>query len=170
MTSRRCEGEFLGLHFKVNKCELVCRPDFLPSSRRSRGYASILGAPLFKGNALDDTFDWCCLQLIRTLHRLKLIQSRDALVLLIACFNAIKEQHLLICSPYFDLPALPSFDPLLSSGTDLITICRLADVQWLQAGLPTSDGWYWCSSCGLVGSTDLCSFRVEHLLAVLTRT
>jgi len=66
------ERELLGLHINVDKCELVCRLDFISSAPSLKHfslvnleYVSLIGAPLFNGKALDDALDRCCSDLTR---------------------------------------------------------------------------------------------------------
>jgi len=134
------EGEHLGLH--VINCEIVCRPDFLPSFPSSKDFhlvdqedAALLVAPRSEDKVLDGTLDhWCSV----SLDRLQLIKAHDALELLKACLNAPMVHHLLRCSPCLDHHAHPSLYSLLSSGTGLITKCTLTDAQWLQAAAAAS--------------------------------
>ena len=100
----------------------------------------LLGAPLFAGPMLDQTWSSRCEMLERTLERLKSIAAHDALILLRSCFSAPKVLHLLRCAPSFGGDFLSVFDGLLRSGLSAILNCELSDSQWLQASLPVRDG------------------------------
>lgn len=142
------EGPKLGLCLNVDKCELICLhsplldlPDCLSNFARTEMVnATLLGAPLFVGKALDDTWANQCDVLSHALARLSLVCSHDALLLLRACFSSPKVLHLLRCSPSFDHASLISFDNLLKVGLCNILNCNLSETQWLQASLPVKDG------------------------------
>jgi len=137
------EDELLGLHINADKCELVWRPDFLPSSAPLKDFllvnlqnAALLGAPLFKGKLLHDALDRCCSDLTRDIDRLlKLIETHDALERLKACFSAPKVQPLLRCSPCHDHPALHSLVEIRYRSYYKLQSYRRSD-----DGLPVKDG------------------------------
>ena len=140
-------GDAMGLHLNIAKCELITSPDFHVSDATLRSFsrisiadASLLGAPLFPGEVLDETWAAACSELSRAVERLKCIGSQDALILLRSSFSAPRVQHLLRCSPSVDHPALLEFDELLRSAVSLISNSVLSDDQWLQASLPIKDG------------------------------
>ena len=54
----------------------------------------LLGAPLSKGQAMDNSLSSQCNDLERAISRLGLITAHDALVLLRASFSALKLQHI----------------------------------------------------------------------------
>ena len=101
--------------------------------------ATLLGAPLSKGTALDQTWSERCDDLSRAVERLKLIASQDALILLKASFSAPRVQHLLRCSPSVGHAALDTFDELLRTALGCLTNCDLSDAEWIQATLPVRD-------------------------------
>ena len=72
--------------------------------------ATLLGAPLFSGSALDKAWDDRCEDLARAADRLREINSQDALILLRSSFSAPKVLHLLRCSPSASHPSLTRFD------------------------------------------------------------
>ena len=102
--------------------------------------ATLLGAPLFSGSALDKAWDDRCEDLARAADRLREINSQDALILLRSSFSAPKVLHLLRCSPSVSHPSLTRFDALLRSTVKQITNSDLSDIQWTQASLPVRDG------------------------------
>ena len=145
----KAEGSKIGLDLNPSKCEVICQPDDLPSpvppclsSFLVIGVsdAVLLGAPLFVGSALDQTWASRCDMLQNVLVRLKSLAAHDALILLRSCFSAPKVLHLLRCSPSFDNSHLLEFDDLIRSGLANILNCDLSDSQWSQASLPVKDG------------------------------
>jgi len=72
--------------------------------------ATLLGAPLLCGAALDTAWDAWCEDLARAVDRLKTISSQDALTLFRSSFSAPRVLHLLRCSPSVDHPSLNKFD------------------------------------------------------------
>lgn len=141
------EGAKLGLQLNVNKCEIICRhaPTSLPGilsqfTITNLASCTLLGAPLFTGDALDDALDNCCRMLSSAIVKLSSIASHDALILLRGCFSTPKVMHLLRCAPCTDHPSLSSFDNLLKAGVGKITNLELTDSQWLQASLPIREG------------------------------
>ena len=85
---------------------------------------------------MDRILDERCLELERTLDRLKLLASQDALLILRSAFGSSKMLNVLRSSPCMDHPAIIRFDSLLRSGLTSITNCALDDSSWLQASLP----------------------------------
>jgi len=83
--------------------------------------ASLLGAPLFPGAALDTAWDGRCEDLARAVDRLSAIGSQDALILLMSLFSAPKVLHLLCC-PSAEHPSLGKFDGLLRHSIQQIPI------------------------------------------------
>ena len=92
--------------------------------------ATLLGAPLFPGSALDKAWDDRWEDLARVADRLREINSQDALILLdpFCSFSAPKVLHLLRCSPSVSHPSLTRFDALLQ------TFCN-GGLRGLQQGL-----------------------------------
>jgi hypothetical protein len=140
-------GQKLGLTLNAAKCELIAHPDLVVEDPLLRSFqrvtvpeASLLGAPLFEGPALDQAWLRCCGDLSRAVERLKLIGSQEALTLLRASFSAPRVMHLMRCSPSWEHPGLQIFDDQLRSAISHITNSDLSDIQWLQASLPVRDG------------------------------
>ena len=140
-------GQAMGLTLNISKCELitepgtaVCDPVLQSFKRVSVSEATLLGAPLSKGTALDQTWSERCDDLSRAVERLKLIASQDALILLKASFSAPRVQHLLRCSLSVGHAALDIFDELLRTALGYLTNCDLSDSEWIQATLPVRDG------------------------------
>ena len=77
------------------KCELIAHNDLLVSDTLLESFhrvkvadATLLGAPLFPGSALDKAWDDRCEDLARAADRLREINSQDALILLGSSFSA----------------------------------------------------------------------------------
>jgi hypothetical protein len=90
-----------------------------------------------KNNNKDVALHECCSGLQRAIHRLSLLDSHDALVLLRSCFRAPKILFLLRCSPCFGNPTLEVFDKFLKAGLTSITN---TEVQGIQTSLPLRVG------------------------------
>ena len=137
----------IGLSLNISKCELIAHSDLQLSdallqsfSRVDIAATTVLGAPLFHGPVLDNTWDQRCDDLSRAVDRLSSIASQDALILLRAPFSAPKVLHMLRCSPSVSHPFLEKFDALLKQAIQRITNSDLSDLQWIQASLPVRDG------------------------------
>jgi len=112
----------------MSKCELIAdesvviADSFIQSFQRVVAHdASLLGAPLFTRKKLDAFWSDRYADLVRASHRLSLVGSQDALLLLRASFSAPRVQHLLRCSPHVDHDALVVFDTLIRSTLNRIT-------------------------------------------------
>jgi len=140
-------GSALGLSLNIDKCEIITRPttvinDPLLQSfiRLNADEASLLGAPLFQGAALDQAWAERCEDMDRAADRLSNIGSQDALLLLRASFGAPRVHHLLRCSPSVGHPGLATFDDLQRGALSRVANANLSDDQWTQATLPIRDG------------------------------
>jgi len=158
-----------GLHLNPSKCEVISHPcsaftdPVLQSFTPVRvDEAVLLGAPLFPGSALDNTWGDCCMELNRVADRLASLSAKDALLLLRISFSAPRVQHLLRCSPSVDNPGLEKFDSLLRLALTRTANTDILDSQWLQASLPIKDG-------GL-GIRQVCSLALPAYLASAAST
>lgn len=142
----RRKGEEIGLQLNDMKCECIScsgsttEPAFKHFLQMDPQNATLLGAPLITGKAMDSTLDKRCNDLSRAISRMNSITAHDALVLLRASFSAPKLLHTLRSSPTAGHPALEAFDDKLRSGICSITNTDLTDNQWLQASLPVRNG------------------------------
>jgi len=141
------DGRKLGLHLNPSKCEVICHSDLDISDPMLQTFthtaitdATLLGAPLFQGSVLDNTWTDRCAELSRAVDRLSLIGAQDALMLLRISFSAPRVQHLLRCSPSVDNPALDVFDSHLRSALCRIANVDISDMEWTQASLPIRYG------------------------------
>ena len=103
-------------------------------------FSTLLGAPLLQGPAMNDCLEKRYSDVERTISRLDLITSRDALVLLRASFSAPALQHTLLASPCNGHEALIQFYNILRIALCKICNVSLSDDQWLQASLPVKSG------------------------------
>ena len=143
----KAEGASRGLFLNDQKCESFTpngQPpddallgDFIQLTPTS---ATLLGAPLVIGSAMDKCLQQRYNDLERAISRLELITSHDALVLLRASFSAPTMQHTLRSSPYDGCVELTQFDALIRSALSKICNISLTDDQWLQASLPVRAG------------------------------
>ena len=142
----RSQGEAIGLKLNASKCEFIGRSappavaafaDFIPLQPNS---ATLLGAPLNTGSAMDVALSARCSELALAVERLKLLSSHDALILLRASFSAPKVLHTLRSSPCVGNLYLDQFDNHVRRGLHDITNSNLSDMQWIQASLPVKDG------------------------------
>ena len=139
-------GASLGLRLNRSKCELITCTG-LSNLTALKGFqqlspdtASLLGAPLTLGPAMDERISTCCADLSRAVERLKLVSSHDALLLLKNSFNASRLQHVLRSANCDGHSQLTEFDGLLRSALCSICNISLTDEQWLQASLPVRKG------------------------------
>ena len=93
----------------MSKCELIAHKGFQVDDALLQSFhrvefedASLLGAPLFPGVALDTAWDDRCEYLARAVDRLSAICYQDALILLRSSFSNPKVLHLLRCCPSAD--------------------------------------------------------------------
>jgi len=119
----------IGLSLNISKCELIAHSDLQLNDALLQSFnrvdiaaTTLLGAPLFHGPVLDNTWDQRCDELSRAVDRLSSITSQDALILLRAFFCAAKVLHMLRCSPSVSHPSLEKFDALLKQAIQRITI------------------------------------------------
>src|SRR6218665_1713189 len=135
----------MGLRLNRRKCEYLSdsqltHAEFANFQRMDRGTLTLLGAPLFRGNALylalqnhSDTLDLALKNLIS-------LQAQGALILLQSCFGAPKLTYLLRSAPCWDHPMLETIDGQMRQGLKRILNIKLDDTQWVQATLPIRDG------------------------------
>jgi len=99
-------GTAIGLSLNISKCELIAHKDLLIYDSVLHYFKKVdtedttsLGAPLFPGLALDETWEDRYEDLSTAADRLSDINCQDALILLRSSFSAPKVLHLLRCSP-----------------------------------------------------------------------
>ena len=102
--------------------------------------ATLLGAPLLSGKALDTALEKKFTELKRASERLQLITSHDALVLLKSSCSSPRLMHILRSSPCNGHNTLSSISDLLRDCLINITNVSINDLQWSQATLPIKAG------------------------------
>ena len=103
------EGIKIGLRLNKTKCKVIARDHLQPTSSLegfsvvSSEKASLLGAPLGPGNALDNALEVKCSDLRIAISRLKFIAAHDALILLRSSHSAPRLMHILASTTLFCL-------------------------------------------------------------------
>ena len=103
---------------------------------RKREVLTLLGSPLFRGEALDECGD----TLDRVLKDLEDIKAQAALLLLRSCFGAAKIIYMMRTSPCWNHPILEKMDHQMRTRLQKILNNELTDMQWLQVSFPIRDG------------------------------
>ncbi|HSN23338.1 MAG TPA: hypothetical protein VLS45_04085, partial [Methylomicrobium sp.] len=141
------KGAALGLHLNRSKCEIISNhvtvkqyPQLQDFQLTSPSEATLLGAPLSAGSAMDTILSVLHDNLKHSVNRLRLLSSHDALVLLKASLGGPKLHHILRSAPCCDHPLLPQIDTTLKSAITQICNVTLSDQQWSQASLPVRHG------------------------------
>lgn len=140
-------GSKYGLQLNISKCEVITNAatqlansilnqfhQFTPAT------ATLLGAPLTTGSAMDAELTKRCDDLERAVDRLQHVSSHDALVLLKNCLSAPKLLHTLRSASCEGHELLIKFDHLQRSALSRICNIDLTDNQWIQASLPVRNG------------------------------
>ena len=98
--------------------------------------ATLLGAPLSTGAALDQALNSRAEELDRALGRLAIIARQDALLILRHSQGTPKLIHTLRCTPCANHTQLTTYDETMRKGLQNILNISFTDTQWLQATLP----------------------------------
>ena len=155
----RSSGASLGLSLNSIKSEVISRscdvshPQFIGFRQLSIDNATLLGAPIFAGQAMNDSLSALYGDLEAAVERLQLISAHDALILLKSCLGGPKLQYVLRTSPCFGHSILTQFDDLLRSAVTKICNTSLTDDQWIQASLPVWSGGLGVRSVSQLAST-----------------
>jgi hypothetical protein len=164
VASIRSKGTSLGLCLNSQKCEVISRSgdiihsEFTGFRQFTPDTATLLGAPLSSGKAMDDILSSLYEDLKLAVDRLQLISAHDALVLLKTCLGGPKLQFVLRSSPCCNHPLLRQFDDLLHLALTKSCNIALTDDQWTQASLPVWSGGLGVRSvCMLASSAFLAS-------------
>jgi hypothetical protein len=154
------KGASLGLNLNRSKCEVISSQHNFPGNASFHGFqttssdtATLLGAPLSTGLAMDNTLSALHDNLKRAADRLQLLSSHDALVLLKHSLGGPKLQHVLRTSPCCDHPTLQLIDETLKSAVTKICNITLSDNQWIQASLPVRYGGLGVRSVSMLASS-----------------
>jgi len=141
VASIRSKGAALGLLLNAEKSEVISRPDNITNShfvgfhQVTQDSATIVGAPIFCGQAMDDTLSTLLENLKLAVERLQFIMEHDELVLLKTCLGGPKLQHILRVIPCCEHPLLTQFDDQLRLALTKTCNITLTDNQWTQASL-----------------------------------
>jgi hypothetical protein len=155
----RSRGASLGLSLNNLKSEVISRSgdishfQFTGFRQFTPDTATLLGAPLFSGRAMDDTLSCLYDDLKLAADRLQLISAHDALVLLKTCLGGPKLQFILRASPCCDHPLLRQFDDLLHLALTKSCNIALNGDQWTQASLPVWSGGLGVRSVSMLASS-----------------
>lgn len=161
-------GDMMGLLLNTAKCELIAKSEVpldTPLDKFIRIHAAdatLLGAPLSTGPAMDIVLSKRLTELRRASDRLQQISSHDALFLLKASCGAPKLLHVLRAAPCTGHATLGAIDNTLRSCLTVIANVNLTDIQWAQATLPVKSG-----GLGLRSSSNL---ALSTFLASATST
>ena len=90
--------------------------------------------------AVDEELQTKVDELQRAINRLKLLRSRDALVLLKNSINIPKLLYLLRTSNCYNHTLKLQFDTILKSSLSTILNVDFDETQWIQENLPVNDG------------------------------
>ena len=140
------KGAEYGLTLNTAKCESISNVTAVNISvltsfhQLTPDTATLLGAPLSTGPAMDACLAGRSEDLARAADRLKLVSAHDALLLLRNCLSASKLLYTLRSARCAGHELLQSFDDLQRSALGRICNVTLTDDQWLQASLPVRMG------------------------------
>jgi len=132
----------LGLRLNRHKCEYYSEAErtevaFSDFQRVDRESLLLLGAPIFKGRALDAVLQDHSNALGQAIQDMSSLQAQSALILLRSCFGAAKLTFVLRSAPYWDDLFMERMDNQLRCGLEQILN---VDVQWKHVYLPIRDG------------------------------
>ena len=136
VTMIKTEGVPKGLILNEKKCEAITlegqtiKPVLQQFIHLTPVKSMLLGAPLSKGQAMDNSFSSQCNDLEKATSRLELVTAHDALVLLRASFSTPKLQHIMRASAHYDNEHLLKFDKLFRTAISKICNVSLSNDQW----------------------------------------
>jgi hypothetical protein len=173
------EAAKLGLKLNTGKCEVISTPNSVLTSSTLQSFvqvtpsnATLLGAPLLTGPAMDGLLKSRCEDLKRAMDRLSLISSHDALVILKSALSAPKLTYTIRSSPCSGHTELDNFDNLLRKGLSDIVNVNLTDLAWVQANLPVREGGLGIRSVALLAPSAFLASAAGTLdlqMAILSR-
>lgn len=137
--------ETLGIRLNRQKCEILSDNEtpvngFNDFQQRNRESMILLGAPLFKGKALDEALQDHLDSMNQAVNNLMDLPTHGALVLLRSCFGAPRITYLLRSAQCWGHPLLEAIDNQMRLGLEAIINIKLDDIQWKQATLPIRVG------------------------------
>ena len=117
----------MGLCLNQSKCQvyapdlsLTQEPPFSAFTKLDVAMVELLGAPLFRGRALDDALEEQCVVHRRAVDRLQKLPSQSALILLRSYFGTSRMGYILRCSPCSGHHLLENFDELQRTGLETV--------------------------------------------------
>ena len=154
------KGYDIGLYLNMEKSELITKCttaiNITPVDQFVHfniDTATLLGAPLSTGAAMNSVLEKKLCDFKRASDRLQMISSHDALILMRASCSAPRLMHLLRSSPCAGHNTLPIIDNTLRSCLINITNVNINDEQWLQASLPVRAGGLGIRSVAAISSS-----------------
>jgi hypothetical protein len=168
VSSIKTNGITIGVVLNTEKCESIskCTPCSCEPLNNFQHIdvinATLLGAPLSTGAAMDLALEKMLIEMEKASSRLRLISSHDALVLLKTSCGSPRLLHLLRSAPCAGHFTLPAIDLTLRRSLSDITNTLLSDAQWSQASLPIS--------AGGIGIRSVTSIASPAFLASVSRT
>ena len=137
----------VGLILNERKCEVISPTPLTSAPNTFSNFrqilipeATMLGAPLFGGKAMDETWESHSDNLHRAASRLINLSSHDALVILKHSLSLPKLLFTLRCTFSGDHPIPPLMDAKMRELLSQILNVDLTDEQWDQATLPVKWG------------------------------
>jgi hypothetical protein len=164
------DGIAYGLHLNADKCECISKSTVSTAPlnnfiQLSVNDATLLGAPLSTGAAMDSLLEKRLRELSKTSDRLRLLSAHDSLILLRAACGAPNVTHILRSSPCDGHQLLSDFDNSLRSCLINITNVNITEDQWRQASLPVKAGGLGIRSVfSIASSAFLASVKSTELL------
>ena len=143
------EGNRIGLSLNRHKCEVIGHSTYTRSIFTDNGIilqdtdinnATLLGAPLTDGVALEETLVKKVHELKTMSGRLDLLPAHDALYMLQHVVSTPKLMYLLRTSPCMDRRELVDYDLQLRSTLSSVLNIDLSEDRWQQASLPVRWG------------------------------
>ena len=143
------EANKIGLSLNRKKCEVIGHSSYTRSIFANHGIilqetditnATLLGAPLTEGIALEEALVKKVDELNTMSGRLNLLPAHDALYMLQHVVSTPKLMYLLRTAPCMDRTELIDYDLQLRSSLSKILNIDLSDNRWQQASLPVRWG------------------------------
>jgi len=144
-----CQAGAMGLHLNHHKCEIISKIPSNLQAWKSHGFnfketplheATLLGAPISAGQAVDSALASKRAELELLIKRLSLIPSHPALYLLRNALAIPKLLYLMRTAPCFESLELGQYDELLRTALSSLLNVDLSLTAWSQANLPVRWG------------------------------
>jgi len=119
----------------ISRSSNISNSQFVGFRQVAQDSATLSGAPIFCGQAMDDILSTLLENLKLAEERLQFITAHDALVLLKTCLAGPKLQYILRVSPCCEHPLLTQFDDQLRQALTKTCNITFTDDQRTQASL-----------------------------------